>query len=129
MRPREHAPDDPNSYYLSLFACHYIRYVLLRCLVYTNDRAVGQRFATYTLITACLSADRLFGPRAAAAVRRRKGDLGLVVETVMQIVAADRMKGGKRRRKGGGSDKRQGTGDGSDKREVTSDKKGEAPGV
>lgn len=64
---------------LQLITYRYLRYVLIRCLVYTNARTVAQRIAVYTLITSRTVAPRL----------RRNADLGIVVDTILQMVGDD----------------------------------------
>jgi DNA-directed RNA polymerase specialized sigma24 family protein len=86
MRPHAHATDHQKSCHFSLVTNHYLRYILIRCLAYTNDRAVAQRIAVYTLITSCILSRRL-GAMA---------DLGLVIETMVQIVGDDQVISDKR---------------------------------
>jgi DNA-directed RNA polymerase specialized sigma24 family protein len=62
-----------------LITQRYLRYILIRCTAYTNDRTLAQRIAAYTLITTCLISDRL----------RKMSDLGLVVETMIEMIAGD----------------------------------------
>jgi DNA-directed RNA polymerase specialized sigma24 family protein len=62
-----------------LITQRYLHYILIRCTAYTNDRTVAQRIAAYTLITTCLISDRL----------RKMSDLGLVVETMIEMVGQD----------------------------------------
>jgi DNA-directed RNA polymerase specialized sigma24 family protein len=81
MRPQAHAADDHPSCHLSLITCRYLRYILIRTLAYTNDRAVAERIAVYTLITTCLLSRRL----------GRMADLGLVIETMVGIVGDDQV--------------------------------------
>ena len=57
----------------------YLRYVLIRCTGYTNDKAQAQRVAVYALVTACLLFDKL----------RRLGQLGSLVEMMVKIAAED----------------------------------------
>jgi len=57
----------------------YLRYVLIRCTGYTNDKAQAQRMAVYALVTACLLFDKL----------RRLGQLGLLTEMMVKIAAED----------------------------------------
>jgi DNA-directed RNA polymerase specialized sigma24 family protein len=63
-----------------LITNRYLRYILLRCTAWTNDRTVAQRIAAYTLITTCLISDRL----------RRMADLGIVVDTMVEMIGSDR---------------------------------------
>jgi DNA-directed RNA polymerase specialized sigma24 family protein len=99
MRPQAHSADHHQSCHLSLITCRYLRYILIRCLAYTNDRAVAERIAAYTLITSCLLSRRL----------GRMADLGLVIETMVQIVGDDQVI----------SDKRQVISDGLEVEEAT----------
>jgi hypothetical protein len=57
----------------------YLRYVLIRCTGYTNDKAQVQRMAVYALVTACLLFDKL----------DRLGQLGALVEMMVKIVGED----------------------------------------
>ena len=57
----------------------YLRYVLIRCTGYTNDKAQVQRMAVYALVTACLLFDKLRG----------LGELGSLVEMMVKIAAED----------------------------------------
>ena len=57
----------------------YLRYVLIRCAGYTNDKAQAQRMAVYALVTACLLFDKL----------RRPGQLGLLIEMMVKIAGED----------------------------------------
>jgi hypothetical protein len=57
----------------------YLRYVLIRCTGYTNDKAQAQRMAVYALVTACLLFDKLRG----------LGELGSLVEMMVKIVGED----------------------------------------
>ncbi len=57
----------------------YLRYVLIRCTGYTNDKAQAQRMAVYALVTACLLFDKLRG----------LGELGSLVEMMVKIAAED----------------------------------------
>jgi hypothetical protein len=59
----------------------YLRYVLIRCTGYTNNKAQVQRIAAYTLATACLLFDKLRG----------LGQLGSLVEMMVKIVGEDPM--------------------------------------
>jgi hypothetical protein len=62
---------------------HYLRYILIRCTAYTNDRTVAQRITAHTVITTCLLSDRL----------RRMSDLGVVVDTMIQMIGEDQVTG------------------------------------
>jgi hypothetical protein len=103
-------PHDCSSCHLSHVTCHcpipchYVRYALIRALVYTTDSAEAERIAACALARACL-ASRRFGGMA---------DPGLLVELLLESVA--------REQKEVISDRRQVTGEEGDKRKVTSDK-------
>ena len=82
MRPRGHGEDDQArlSAYRHIIE-RYLRYVLIRCTGYTNNKAQVQRIAAYTLATACLLFDKLRGP----------ADVGSLVERMVKIVGEDPM--------------------------------------
>ena len=90
MRPHGHPADGNRLQRYRVIIERYLRYVLIRCLAYTNDRTVGASIAAYTLIASCRVTDVLEDER----------DLGVIVDTVVGIVGRDR-----------GSDKRQVTRD------------------
>jgi DNA-directed RNA polymerase specialized sigma24 family protein len=88
-----------------LIACHYVRYALIRTLVYTTDPAEAEHIAACALAKACLASRRLGG----------MADPGLLVELLLESVAR--------------SDKRQVTGDKEvigDRREAISSQPGAA---
>jgi hypothetical protein len=73
MRPHDHEADEQarlNAYRHIIE--RYLRYVLIRCTGYTNNKAQVQRIAAYTLVTVCLLFDKL----------RRVGELGSLVKIV-----------------------------------------------
>jgi hypothetical protein len=80
MRPRTHEADEQVrlSAYGHIIQRH-LRYVLIRCTGYTNDKAQVQRMAVYALVTACLLFDKL----------HRLGQLGELVEMMVKIVGED----------------------------------------
>ena len=80
MRPHAHEADEKVrlTAYRHIIQ-RYLRYVLIRCTGYTNDKAQAQRMAVYALVTACLLFDKL----------RRLGQLGSLVETMVKIAAQD----------------------------------------
>ena len=57
----------------------YLRYVLIRCTGYSNDKGQVQRMAVYALVTACLLFDKLSS----------LGELGSLVEMMVKIVGED----------------------------------------
>jgi hypothetical protein len=80
MRPRAHETDEHARLTAYGHIIHrYLRYVLIRCTGYTNDKAQVQRIAVYALVTACLLFDKL----------RRLGELGALVEMMVKIVGED----------------------------------------
>jgi DNA-directed RNA polymerase specialized sigma24 family protein len=79
MRPHAQPADNNRLTSYQLIANRYLRYILIRCTAYTNDRTVAQRIAAYTLITTCLLSDRL----------RRMADLGVVIDTMIEMVGQD----------------------------------------
>ena len=80
MRPRAHRTDERERLTAYGHIIHrYLRYVLIRCTGYTNDKAQVQRIAVYALVTACLLFDKL----------RRLGQLGALVEMMVKIVGED----------------------------------------
>jgi hypothetical protein len=82
MRPHDHKADEEARFaaYRHIIE-RYLRYVLIRCAGYTNDKAQVQRIAAYTLVTVCLLFDKL----------RRVGELGSLVELMVKIVGEDPM--------------------------------------
>jgi hypothetical protein len=116
MRPHGHPADGNRLRRYRVIIERYLRYVLIRCLAYTNDRTVGESIAAYTLIASCRVTDVLEDER----------DLGLIVDTVSGIVGNDHLGRDGGSDKGQEGDKREVTRDQSDKKHVTSDKKGEA---
>jgi len=82
MRPHAHEADEQArlSAYRHIIE-RYLRYVLIRCTGYTNDKAQVQRIAAYTLATACLLVDKLRG----------LGELGSLIEMMVKIVGEDPM--------------------------------------
>jgi len=80
MRPHAHEADEKVrlTAYRHIIQ-RYLRYVLIRCTGYTNDKAQAQRMAVYALVTACLLFDKL----------RRLGQLGSLVEMMVKIAAED----------------------------------------
>jgi hypothetical protein len=60
-----------------LISCHYVRYALIRCLVYTTDPAEAERIAACALARACLASRRLGG----------MADPGLLVELLIESTA------------------------------------------
>jgi hypothetical protein len=82
MRPRGHKADEQarlDGYRQTIE--RYLRYVLIRCAGYTNDKAQVQRIAAYTLVTACLLFDKLRG----------QAEPGPLVEMMVRIVGEDPM--------------------------------------
>jgi hypothetical protein len=82
MRPRDHDENEQarlNAYRHIIE--RYLRYVLIRCTGYTNDKTQVQRIAAYALVTVCLLFEKL----------RRVGDLGSLVELMVKIVGEDPM--------------------------------------
>ena len=82
MRPRGQRADEQAR----LAACRqtierYLRYVLIRCTGYTNDKDQVQRIAAYALVTACLLLDKLRGQAA----------VGSMVEVMVRIAGEDPM--------------------------------------
>jgi len=80
MRPRRHKADEQariDGYRQTIE--RYLRYVLIRCAGYTNNKAQVQRIAAYTLAMACLLLDKLRG----------QAELGSVVEMMIRIVGED----------------------------------------
>ena len=80
MRPQAQSPDEHTSCHLSLITCHYVRYALIRCLVFTNEQADAERIAACTLAKSCLLSRRLGG----------LADPGLLVELAINTVAKER---------------------------------------
>ncbi len=80
MRPHAHEADEKVrlTAYRHIIE-RYLRYVLIRCTGYTNDKAQAQRIAIYALVTACLLFDKLRG----------LGQLGSLVEMMVKIAAED----------------------------------------
>jgi hypothetical protein len=78
-----------------LIACHYVRYAIIRCRVYTTDPAEAERIAAWALARACLASRRLGG----------MADAGLLVELLLEAEASDKRK--VTRDKGVISDRRQ----------------------
>jgi hypothetical protein len=80
MRPHTHEADEQTrlTAYGHIIQRH-LRYVLIRCTGYTNDKSQVQRMAVHALITACLLFDKL----------SRLGELGSLVEMVVKIVGED----------------------------------------
>jgi len=80
MRPHAHEADEQTrlTAYRHIIQ-RYLRYVLIRCTGYTNDKAQAQRMAVYALVTACLLFDKL----------RRLGQLGSLIEMMVKIAAED----------------------------------------
>ena len=82
MRPHAHKADEQVRLSAYGHIIHrYLRYVLIRCTGYTNDKAQAQRMAVYALVTACLLFDKLRG----------LGELGSLVELMVKIVGEDPM--------------------------------------
>jgi hypothetical protein len=80
MRPRVQGADEQVRLTAYGHIIHrYLRYVLIRCTGYTNDKAQVQRMAVYALVTACLLFDKL----------SRLGELGGLVEMMVKIVGED----------------------------------------
>ena len=119
MRPMNSA-DERNSCHLSPITCHYpitshyVRYALIRCLVFTNEQADAERIAACALAKACLLSRRLGG----------LADPGLIVELMLGMVTSDR-----KQVRRGGSDKGQVIRGRSDKEHVIRDKRGEGRDV
>jgi hypothetical protein len=65
-----------------LIACHYVRYALIRCLVYTRDPAEAEHIAACALAKACLASRRLGG----------MADAGLLVELLLEAEARHKRK-------------------------------------
>jgi hypothetical protein len=82
MRPHDHKADEQTrlAAYRHIIE-RYLRYVLIRCTGYTNNKAQVQRIAAYTLATACLLFDKLRGP----------AEVGSLVERMVKIVGEDPM--------------------------------------
>jgi len=80
MRPHAHEADEQTrlTAYRHIIQ-RYLRYVLIRCTGYTNDKAQAQRMAVYALVTPCLLFDKL----------RRLGQLGSLIEMMVKIAAED----------------------------------------
>jgi DNA-directed RNA polymerase specialized sigma24 family protein len=80
MRPRIQQADEKERFTAYRHIIHrYLRYVLIRCTGYTNDKSQVQRMAVYALVTACLLFDKL----------TRLGQLGSLVEMMVKIVGED----------------------------------------
>ena len=80
MRPRIQQADEKERFTAYGHIIHrYLRYVLIRCTSYTNDKSQVQRMAVYALVTACLLFDKL----------TRLGQLGDLVEMMVKIVGED----------------------------------------
>jgi hypothetical protein len=80
MRPRIQQADEQVRLTAYGHIIHrYLRYVLIRCTGYTNDKSQVQRMAVYALVTACLLLDKL----------RQLGELGSLVEMMVKIVGED----------------------------------------
>ncbi len=80
MRPRIQQADEKVTFTAYGHIIHrYLRYVLIRCTGYTNDKSQVQRMAVYALVTACLLFDKL----------TRLGQLGDLVEMMIKIVGED----------------------------------------
>jgi len=80
MRPRIHKADETDRFTAYGHIIHrYLRYVLIRCTGYTNDKSQVQRMAVYALVTACLLFDKL----------TRLGQMGSLVEMTVKIVGED----------------------------------------
>jgi len=80
MRPHAHETDEQTRLTAYGHIIHrYLRYVLIRCTGYTNDKSQVQRMAVYALVTACLLFDKL----------TRLGQLGTLVEMMVKIVGED----------------------------------------
>jgi len=80
MRPRIQQADEKVRLTAYGHIIHrYLRYVLIRCTGYTNDKSQVQRMAVYALVTACLLFDKL----------TRLGQLGSLVEMMVKIVGED----------------------------------------
>jgi len=80
MRPHAHEADEQVRLTAYGHIIHrYLRYVLIRCTSYTNDKAQAQRMAVYALVTACLLFDKLRG----------LGQLGSLIEMMVRIVGED----------------------------------------
>ncbi len=84
MRPHEHAGDGHRLRGYRDIIDRYLRYVLIRCLAYTNERTLAERITAYTLITTCPLVDRL----------RRRADLGSVIDMIVQMVGEDQISNG-----------------------------------
>ncbi len=80
MRPHAHKAEEHTrlTVYRHIIG-RYLRYVLIRCTGYTNDKGQAQRMAVYALVTACLLFDKLRG----------LGQLGSLVEMMVKIAAED----------------------------------------
>ena len=79
MRPMN--PADPSeSCHLSLITDHYLRYILIRALAYTDDRTRARRIAAGTLVWSGRLAGRLRG----------MADLGWVIEMVEWMIGKER---------------------------------------
>jgi hypothetical protein len=80
MRPHAHEAEEQTRLTAYGHIIHrYLRYVLIRCTGYTNDKAQVQRIAVYALVTACLLFDKL----------SRLGELGWLIEMMVKIAAED----------------------------------------
>jgi len=69
---------------LSLITYHYVRYVLIRALGFTDDATLVQRITAYTLIAACPLIECL----------GRWADPGLLIELLIRIIGRDQVSGG-----------------------------------
>jgi hypothetical protein len=84
MRPHDCSScHSPTPCHLSLITSHYVRYSLIRCLIYTNDPAEAEHIAACALARACLASQRLGG----------MADAGLLVELLLESVAREQRTG------------------------------------
>ena len=82
MRPQAQSADEQTRLTVHKQTIdRYLRYILIRCTAYTNDRTLAERIAVYTLITTCLLSDKL----------RRIGDLGVVMDTMVHMIGEDQV--------------------------------------
>jgi len=59
---------------------YYLRYVLLRCCEYTNNRCEAEQIAAYTLMTTCSLLEQL----------RHAGELGWLLDRMVEVIAEER---------------------------------------
>jgi DNA-directed RNA polymerase specialized sigma24 family protein len=86
MRPRAQSADEQRLALYRQTIDRYLRYVLIRSLAYTNDRTLVERIAAYTLITTCVLGRRL----------RDRGQMSLLIETMVEMVGDDQVTSDKR---------------------------------